>query len=242
VNITHQGDILFAIWLTYDADGGAMWLATRGELVTASDTPTYTGPLYRTTGPAFDAPTFDSSAVTATVVGTATFTFSDIDNGSFLYDLDGFVRVKPITRFVFSSMPTCVRGGAPGLSPNFQDMWWKSPAGSESGWGVNLTHQGDFIFATWSTYDTNGRSLWLVMPRGDKVDNNVYAGTLYRTSGPAFSSATWDATKVVATSVGTATFAFTGANSGTFTATVNGALWSKPITRLVYATPTTVCH
>ena len=243
LNITHQGDILFATWLTYDTDGSAMWLVMpRGELVTSFDPPTYSGLLYRTTGPAFDAPTFDSSAVTATAVGRATFTFTDFDNGSFLYDLDGVVRAKPITRFVFSSMPTCVRGGTPGVSPNFQDLWWKSPAGSESGWGVNLTHQGDILFATWSTYDTNGRSLWLVMPRGDKVDTNVFTGPLYRTSGPAFSNSTWDATRVVATSVGTATFAFTGANSGTFTATVNGATQSKPITRLVYSNPTTVCY
>ena len=244
VNITHQGDILFATWFTYDADGSAMWLVMpRGELVMDFDLPTYTGLLYRTTGPAFDAPTFDSSAVTATAVGRATFTFFDLDNGSFRYEVNGLVQAKPITRYVFSSMPTCVRGGAPALSPpNFQDMWWKSPAGSESGWGVNLTHQGDVIFATWSTYDANGRSLWLVMPRGEKVDINVFTGPLYRTSGPAFSNPTWDATKVVATSVGTATFAFAGANSGTFTATVNGATQSKPITRLVYSSPTTVCY
>src|SRR6185503_2991216 len=177
VNITHQGDILFATWFTYDADGSATWLVMpRGEIVTGIDPPTYTGLLYRTTGPSLDAPTFDSSAVTATAVGRATFTFFDLGNGSFLYELDGVVRAKPITRYVFSSMPTCVRGDMPGVSANFQDMWWKSPAGSESGWGVNLTHQGDVIFATWSTYDANGRSLWLVMPRGHKVDDNVYAG------------------------------------------------------------------
>src|SRR5258706_10252991 len=104
------------------------------------------------------------------------------------------MQAKPITRFVFSTMPTCVLGGTPGPSPNFQGLWWKSPAGSESGWGLNLEHQGDVIFAIWSTYDANGRSLWLVMPRGDKGDGNVYAGTLYRTSGPPYSSSTWDAT------------------------------------------------
>jgi len=243
VNIAHQGDILFAIWLTYDTDGSAMWLVMpRGELVAGSDPPTYTGLLYRTTGPAFDAPTFDSSTVTATAVGRATFTFYDPDNGNFLYEVDGVVRAKPIMRFVFPSMPTCVRGGTPGLSPNFQDVWWKSPAGSESGWGLNLMHHGDVIFATWSTYDANGRSLWLMMPRGEKVDGNVFTGPLYRTSGPAFSSPTWDTPSVVAAQVGTATFAFTDANSGIFTATVNGATQSKTITRLVYASPTTVCY
>lgn len=35
-----------------------------------------------------------------------------------------------------------------------------APAGAESGWGVNFTHQGDTIFATWFTYD-DGTPLWL---------------------------------------------------------------------------------
>ncbi|MGC1818702.1 MAG: S8 family peptidase, partial [Casimicrobiaceae bacterium] len=38
-------------------------------------------------------------------------------------------------------------------APNYQGLWWASPAGSESGWGINFAHQGDVIFATWFTYD-----------------------------------------------------------------------------------------
>ncbi|HEX4782635.1 MAG TPA: hypothetical protein VH301_17895, partial [Usitatibacter sp.] len=35
---------------------------------------------------------------------------------------------------------------------NVQGLWWRSPAGSESGWGVNITHQSNTLFATWFTY------------------------------------------------------------------------------------------
>ena len=32
---------------------------------------------------------------------------------------------------------------------NYEGLWWNSPAESESGWGINLAHQGDTIVATW---------------------------------------------------------------------------------------------
>ena len=241
VSIAHQGDILFATWSTYDADGNPTWLAMpRGELVDSA--PTYAGTLYRTAGPPSGAGRFDPSDVVATAVGSATFRFTDVDNGAFTYQLEGVARTKPITRYVFSSLPTCALGGASGPSPNFQDLWWNSPAGSESGWGVSIEHQGDILFATWLTYDSIGRSLWLTAPRAIKTRDNVYSGALYRASGPAFSSPSWDATRVVATPVGDVTFAFADEGNGTFTAIVNGVAQAKAITRLAYSSPATICH
>jgi hypothetical protein len=240
VNIIHQGDILLATWLTYDADGNGTWLVmSRGDPVAGSPA-TYAGALYRTTGPPFDAPSFDPSAVTRTAVGTARFRFTDPDNGTFTYEMDGVARTKAITRMVFSTLPACALGGVPGS--NYQDLWWNSPAGSESGWGVNIAHQGDILFATWFTYDSNGRGLWLSMPRAQLRGTGAFVGVLYRTRGPAFSSPTWDAAAVVSAPVGTATFAFSGANTGQFSATVNGVTVTKTITRMVYSTPTTVCY
>jgi hypothetical protein len=40
---------------------------------------------------------------------------------------------------------------------NYSDLWWSA----ESGWGINLNHQGTVIFATLYTYDTNGQPMWL---------------------------------------------------------------------------------
>ena len=62
---------------------------------------------------------------------------------------------------------------------NYQGLWWNSPAGSESGWGINVTHQGDTIFVTWFTYDAAGNAWWLAMA-AEKTSTNTYSGPLYQ--------------------------------------------------------------
>ncbi|MGZ5099766.1 MAG: hypothetical protein ACXWGX_03300 [Usitatibacter sp.] len=240
VNVTHQGDTLFATWFTYDTDGSGMWLVmSNGAKVGAN---AYSGALYRLTGPAFSAASFDSTQVHLTQVGTATFTFTDENNGTFAYTVNGTSQSKSITRTIFASpVPVCAAGGAPGATPNFQDLWWRSPANSESGWGVNITHQGDILFATWFTYAADGKGLWLVMSSGNKTATNTYSGKLYRTRGPAFSAVPFDSTVVVLTEAGNATFTFSDANNGVFAYTVDGVSQSKPITRDVFSSPATVC-
>ena len=104
---------------------------------------------------------------------------------------------------------------------NYQGLWWKSPAESESGWGINLAHQGDVIFVTWFTYDLTGHAWWLSMI-ANKTAEGVYTGTIYQTHGPAFNAVPFDPATVVATQVGTGTLTFTDANNGTFAYTVNG--------------------
>ena len=241
VNITHQGDILFATWFTYDSDGSGLWLVmSDGRL---AGTNTYSGALYRTTGPVFSSAVFSPSQVVATPVGSATFTFSDADNGSFLYTLNGITQTKPIVRQIYASpVPTCAADSSGAGSTNFQDLWWRSPAHSESGWGLNITHQGDILFATWFTYGADGRGMWLVMSEGRRTTGNTFSGALYRTRGPAFNASPWDRNQVVVTEVGSATLSFSDANSGTFSYTVDGVSQSKPITRQVFANPVTVCR
>ena len=118
-------------------------------------------------------------------------------------------------------------------SLNYQGLWWKSPAESESGWGINVTHQGDILFATWFTYDANGKGLWLVMPDGAKTGPGSYSGALYRTTGTPF-SAPWDSSLLTVTQVGTAAFSFTDASNGTFTYSMNNTSQSKAIMREVF--------
>lgn len=241
VNITHQGAILFATWFTYDTDGSGMWLVMSEGRSTGTNT--YSGALYRTTGPTFSAVPFNSTQVAATQVGTATFTFADANIGTFQYTVNGTTQTKQIMRQVYANpVPTCAQDGSTPSATNFQDLWWKSPAASESGWGVNLTHQGDTIFATWFTYGTGGRGMWLVMSDGRKTGTNTYTGTLYRTTGPAFSASPWNGSQVRVTEAGTGTFTFTDANNGTFAYTVDGVSQAKAITRQVYANPVTVCR
>jgi hypothetical protein len=242
VNITQQGDITFATWFTYDTDGTGMWLVmSQGNR--QAGTNIYQGTLFRTTGPPFNAVPFDPSRVVVTPVGSATFTFTDASNGSFAYTVNGVSQTKAITRQIYASpVPTCTEGGSVGSAPNFQDLWWRSPAGSESGWGVNIQHQGDILFVTWFTYDANGKGMWLVGSNVQLTAPSTYTGQLFSTKGPAFSASPWNPSQVSVTPVGTVTITFSDANNGTFSYTVNGVSQAKPITRQVFSTPTTVCR
>jgi hypothetical protein len=115
VNIAHQGDIFFVTWFTYDTDGSQMWLV--GPAVRKTTGNTYTGDLYRTTGPAFNAVPFGS--ISFVQAGTVTFNFTDASNGTMSYTVGSVSQSKAITRQVFDVAPTCTAGGSPGSPPNF---------------------------------------------------------------------------------------------------------------------------
>src|SRR5438552_6158939 len=91
---------------------------------------TYSGTLLQVTGPAFDAVPFDPSQVVGTPVGTGTLTFTDADNGTFAYTVNGISQTKAITREVFGTPPVCTFGAQPdlALATNYQDLWWNAPA------------------------------------------------------------------------------------------------------------------
>jgi hypothetical protein len=240
INFAHQGDIIFASWFTYDLTGKGWWLTMTAP---KTATNTYSGALITATGPAFDAIPFNPLQVVGTSVGTGTLTFTDTNNGMFDYTVNGVSQTKTITRQVFGPLPTCRFGALSdlGLATNYQDLWWNSPPGSESGWGINLTQQGTTIFATWFTYDHDHTPMWLVATMLNTAPA-TYAGTLYRTTGPAFNAVPFNPASVVATSVGTATLTFADGNTANFSYTVNGVSQTKPITREVFAPPGTVCQ
>ena len=124
---------------------------------------------------------------------------------------------------------------------NYQDIWWNAPGNSESGWGINLTHQGDIIFLVWFTYDLDGTPLWLSATL-TKAIGSGYAGTLYRTRGPPFNAVPFDPMAVTRTTVGAASLTFADGNSGVFAYTVNGVAQTKAIKRQVFRTPGTLCR
>ncbi len=241
INFAHQGDTIFATWFTYDPTGKALWMAMTASLTTTAGV--YTGTLFQATGPPFNSVPFDPSQVIGVNVGAGTLTFTDLSTGTFAYTVNGIAQTKSIAREVFGQLPTCTFGIQTDLTLayNYQDLWWAAPAGAESGWGVNLTHQGDTIFATWFTYDLDRTPLWLVVT-APKTAAGVYSGTLYRTTGPPFNAVPFDPTKVSGTVVGSATFTFTDGNTGRFAYTVNAVTQTKAITRDVFVAPGTVCQ
>jgi hypothetical protein len=71
IQIVQQETTIFATMFIYGSDGNPAWyvatLSYNGSFV-------WTGTLYATTGPWFGSPVFNPSNVTATPVGTMTFT------------------------------------------------------------------------------------------------------------------------------------------------------------------------
>jgi serine protease len=251
ISFAHQGSTIFATWFTYDLTGKGWWLSMTANK-TGSNPDTYTGQLFETHGPAFSAvpfPPMDSpGGATGTSVGTATLSFSDFNRASFNYIVNGTQQTKSLTRQVFGPLPTCVYGAQPNFAAatNFQDLWWAAPAGSESGWGVNLTHQGDTIFATWFTYDHDRTPMWLVVT-APAIAPGTYMGTLYRFTGPPFNAVPFPPLGspggATGTVVGTARFTFSDGNTGTFAYTVNAETQTKNITRELFQPPAgTLCQ
>ena len=241
INFNHQGNIVFGTLFTYDAGGAPMWLVMpAGSLQSGS---TYSGELFRTTGPAFDASPFTPiGAGNLSLVGTMTVTFAGADAAALTYSVNGLSVTKSIRRQVFGSRAAAcstIAGDRSSLS-NYQDLWWNA---AESGWGVNFTHQDDTIFATLFTYDLAGRDLWLVLPSGARQPDGTYSGDLYRTTGPAFNANPF--TPIGAgnlTIVGSMRVRFADGNNGTLTFTYQGRTVTKAITRQVFASPVPACQ
>ena len=240
INLSHQGATIFGTLFTYDANRAPLWLVMSGGQM-QSDGVTYTGDLYRTTGPAFNANPFTPiGASNVTRVGTMSLKFRDANAGTLTYTVNNVQVAKEIQRQVYGTraancMPTTESRIT---STNYQDLWW-NPA--ESGWGVNVTHQDNILFATLFTYDASGRDLWLVMSSGARQSDDSFFGDLYQTSGPAFDSNSL-ARVVTARTAGTMRLRFTDGNTGTLTYTYNGVTVTKSIQRQVFPSTFSTCN
>ena len=95
----HVGGLLFATWAVYGPDTKPVWYTLQPGSWTAYNT--YSGPVYRTTGPYFGGNYAAGPAVTQTPAGTATLTFLAPAQGTLQFNVDGASGTKPITRLPF---------------------------------------------------------------------------------------------------------------------------------------------
>jgi len=261
VSLAHQGDVLFAVWYTYDHDGEPTWFFMDNARLVGDDigdmmgmmdmsmmgmvknAPMYTGSLYRSSKV--------GGRVVMTEVGMATFLFKDKDHAAFAYTVGNVSQSKNISRMAFAQADQqCTLGGdTKALATNFQDLWWNP---SDSGWGVNIAHQvdnrGDALFATYYTYDADGKGVWYAMSDVREFDMmsatlRGFGGVLYRGTGPSFDSA-WDSSKVHVTAVGSGEFRFDATGHAEFGATPfgNPTAARRDMTRMQFAAPASVCH
>jgi hypothetical protein len=97
VNLIQQGNTLFATLFVYGPDQTARWYVASG--LVGSSTTTFTGPLFRTTGPYFGAPWTGGGP--ATNVGSMSFVFNTPTTGTLTYVVDGVNVQKSIQRQTF---------------------------------------------------------------------------------------------------------------------------------------------
>lgn len=234
INVNHQGNIVFATLFTYDDAGAPMWLVmSRGE---RQDDGSYSGALHRTTGPAFNANPW--TGVNAAEVGTMRLVFSGPNAATLTYSVNGRSVTKAITRQAFRTLPECSWSYFDrSFEGNLQDLWW-NPA--QPGWGINIAHQEDTLFATLFTYAANGQGLWLVMPDARQDSTGTYSGPLYRTRGVSFDASPWSA--IQSTQVGTMSLTFDDGNTGQLNYTIDGVSVSKSIVRQVFSSPRAKCE
>ena len=102
VNVAQQGSTIFATLFTYDRSGKGLWLVLPDGRETTPGT--FSGTIYTTRGPSFDASPW--STISNTPVGTMTFTFSNGNAGTLTYTFDGVTVTKSIQREVFGAMRT----------------------------------------------------------------------------------------------------------------------------------------
>jgi hypothetical protein len=235
LNVNHQGNIIFATLFTYDDAGAPMWLVMSGG--TKQGDGSYFGTLYRTTGDPFNTNPWRTYALAE--VGTMRLTFFGPNAGSLSYSVNGRQVAKQVTRLNFKAPPQCSWSYFDrSFDFNATDIWWND---AEPGWGLNLVHQENTVFATLFTYGADRRGLWLLMSAGTMDSSGNITGELFRTSGPRFDSPQWSATPIQYTRVGTMSIELEHGNKATLYYNVDGVQVTKSITRGVFSTPKTKC-
>src|SRR4029079_12397855 len=73
------------------------------------------------------------------------------------------------------------------FSTDVSDLWWNP---DESGWGVNVIQQGNYVFATFFVYDASGRAHGYVasamVAPSAAASGATFQGDLFEARGPYF--------------------------------------------------------
>jgi predicted dienelactone hydrolase len=217
ITVTQHNSTIFAAVGTYDQVGHPIWYVLGCPISGNS----CTGDIYQVSGGTSPALPWNGAGIVATRVGTGTLTFSDANNGTFNSTINDAFASKIITRLVFAA----------GTTPPAVDYtdFWSNP--NEPGWGISLTQEFSNIVAVWFAYDANGKPVWyveLICP----VSGNGCTGDLFQITGGSALTAPWNGLNLAVTKVGAVTFAFTAANNGSMSYSINGVTGNRVITRL----------
>jgi hypothetical protein len=99
--LQRQGDVMFAALYVYDAQGASDWYVASDVRPANSAKTSWSGSLYRTSGPGF-AGAYDG-AVTVDVAGSINLEFSAADSGVLTYTVRGVSTRRPVARMVLAA-------------------------------------------------------------------------------------------------------------------------------------------
>jgi hypothetical protein len=113
---------------------------------------------------------------------------------------------------------------------DYGDLWYNSPAESQSGWGVNIAQQGDVLFVTLFIYGQDGKPHWYVASSVASTAANAFSGALFDIGSGTSFAAPWTGITGVRTA-GSIAFTFDTATTGSMTYTIDNVQVTKSIVR-----------
>lgn len=162
LTLAQHGNNVFGAWFTYAQSGRPLFIVMPGVQAQSADA--FTGTLYTTTGPAYNAATFDPAQVRVTPVGSATVHFTG-DTATFITTVNGVTQTKTIARQPFGGpinppLPTSDnRVEESGGGVTFSGPWTRSD--SSWGWSGGSAMQSATAGATASIAFTGTSVRWI---------------------------------------------------------------------------------
>jgi len=228
LSIQQQGVRTFAVWFTYDLQGATTFNTlecTFAGITCAGDIFTYSGtPLSQITAGANTTPIkVGNGSIIATSATRLTLSYSIGNVQQTKTDLEpqNFVAADQVPVCILQiplTSPVLPPGvDARSILTNYTDHWWGGA--NASGWGVQISHQGNQVFAGWYSYSPAGKATWLTLQGfQDSANARRFSGTIFQvTAGAPFSQITGPIAPAANIPVGTFEFNFTDGAKGVFT-------------------------
>jgi hypothetical protein len=199
--------------------------------------------MYRFTGVPFEQIKNGPSSRSADVVGEVRLAFdADPRKLRFTTTIDGVTVSRDLTRFNFSGKDLVCSGvnAVANTATNYSDVWYET---ATSGWGINIAHLDETIYAQWHTYDDTGRAVFMSMELQRQADGR-YVGAVHRKKdgGRSFQSIAKDGTPPDSEAVGTASLLFLDGNRAELDFVINDVPGYHQLSRLQVGTSANQCE
>ncbi|MFA5684028.1 MAG: hypothetical protein WCZ65_02620 [Lysobacteraceae bacterium] len=235
-----QGNVSGPGWFTYDENGDPTWFLVPGAFPQPDGS--YAGSICRFTGVPYPQ-IAGNAADPCEVVGSATLTFQGRTRLKFDYSVDGVAQSKNLVRFNFAGSDLACRASAnpsrAGAS-NFSDLWWGTQA--SDGWGIHISHVGDSLFATWYTYDLDGRAVFYIGSASRQPDGRFSGPLSIQQGGTPFDQIDGAPAAQGSQQIGSVTFSFSDGETGSFSYSIDNVSQTKPIKRFLFGGTAGVCE